>query len=264
MKQSHQRGGTNRLVLLALSHRKDFLVEIQEGFPDSSANFLVSRGWLHLALPELLHDCLVQLLGDGISHLAASMPIEDGKVDSQLLHGFVRDIAILQGFLEPRPTLSVDAQTQGFSSDIIALLFLLQVHGPSMYGQRLPVDAKHHHLECTRPSIFLYAWLVKNLHRLLQVDGVGGSASHNVLPVHEQTLLLGILLPQGNYEAKALLGVPLLNATFRLWLLLLDWLWRFRLWTRRLCLSVITRWCSCCFLLSLSSIPAFIKLYKFS
>mmetsp|Transcript_42620 Transcript_42620/g.118677 ORF Transcript_42620/g.118677 Transcript_42620/m.118677 type:complete len:201 (-) Transcript_42620:401-1003(-) len=89
-----------------------------------------------------------------------------------------------------------------------------------MDGERLPIRPEHHHLQSAR-SVVLLTRLVCHFASLLQVDGICGSAPNHVLPVHEHTFadLLTLSINCHN-EAKALVGVPLLDPTLMPQLLL--------------------------------------------
>mmetsp|Transcript_64686 Transcript_64686/g.156360 ORF Transcript_64686/g.156360 Transcript_64686/m.156360 type:complete len:340 (-) Transcript_64686:221-1240(-) len=234
MQQGRHRRGAHELELLPLGHVPDLTVCLHEGFFDSRLDLLVPRGGLHLPLAEVVHDVLVQLLGGVVGDLCPSVPIEDAKVHAQLLHGFVRDVPVLEGLLQARPALSVHTQAQGLCSHVVTLLLLLQRLRVRVDGQGLAVQAQHHDLHGAGPAVLL-AGLKCNLPSLLEVDGVRCGATNDVLAVHEEALahLLAVAVHRHD-EAEALVGVPLLDPALGARFLLLFLFNRLRLRPRRL------------------------------
>mmetsp|Transcript_46547 Transcript_46547/g.145793 ORF Transcript_46547/g.145793 Transcript_46547/m.145793 type:complete len:511 (+) Transcript_46547:46-1578(+) len=235
MQQCCHGRGAHELELLPLGHVQDLLVRLSEGLPNGRLDLLVPRRRLHLLLPEVVHDVLVELLGGVVRHLRPAVPVKDAEVDAQLLHGLVRDVTVLKGLLQAWPALSVHPEAQGLGGDVVALLLLLQRLRVGMDGQRLPIDSQHHDLQGAGPVVLL-AGLVRDLPALLEVDGVCRRAADDVLPVHEEALANLLLVPaQRHDETEALVRVPALDPAL-VARLLRSLLWRrLRLRARRLC-----------------------------
>mmetsp|Transcript_31807 Transcript_31807/g.73831 ORF Transcript_31807/g.73831 Transcript_31807/m.73831 type:complete len:332 (-) Transcript_31807:135-1130(-) len=260
MQERRNTCGTDQLKLLPLSHVQNLLVGLHECLLDSQLDLLIARSWLHLFLSEVRHDVLVQLPRSVIGHLSAPMPVQDSEVDSELLHGLVRDEAVLQRLLQTRPTLGVDTEPQRVCRDVVTLLLLLQSLSAGVDGQRFPISSKHHDLQGARPVV-LFAGLVGDSTSFLQVDGVCRRAANHVLPVYEKALPDLLPFPvDGHYESEALVGVPFLHLALVPWLFFSGCVWWLGVRARRLLGSYVFH---CRQLLLLDSwIAAFVKLDK--
>mmetsp|Transcript_59293 Transcript_59293/g.105407 ORF Transcript_59293/g.105407 Transcript_59293/m.105407 type:complete len:288 (+) Transcript_59293:937-1800(+) len=180
------------------------------------------------------------------------MAIQHTEVDTKLLKRFVADVAVLEGLLQPRPTLSVDSETQRLRCDMVAPLLLLERLRSCMDRQGLPISTKHEDFQSTG-AVVLISWLVSDLGPFFQVDRIRRCAPNNELSVDEEAFsdIATFFFAIGHDEAKTLLRIPLVHPAllskvlrffFFLWWLNLysDLLrWPRRIFLASLCLTAL-------------------------